>query len=1035
MRSLSKVTGLPSLEISVQSHEAATSARKHYLQNPEQYRARILRLEDIVSSALINCINFSTESLNTRIARVDWLASERALTINVEELGTTNLNEAYLMLHILLRQNLFLVQRIIRVLEIFVVCGFSSASYSIITFEAKRPSVIRLVSITVAELVVLEDLLLAAVDVISYHLRDNSTQYWSGISNAMTDLKDAVQLIFDHLELSFPDIYNIRSHLDLYRLRQVSYAVAALFFGLLSYIRSHTGNFDETLFGHRLDELVISVADSSFSLSRRRLGCLHDFVGDLVWVLSTTPPGEKSTEYYLSTSLADFDDLWGPLLFQYEDEDQDQIRSIFTRAGSLRKVLSTAATNTVVNSLRDEVLCHWNSWMELSNLPYTPFYIGDFRKLLIGVFAVPNVHVRLTPFDRPKCCCKVKNVHAFEWFALNTEPFSYRPEARIAQLGLANWVSFNVSQSWKVHPETTVKDLILGEWLISSHHNFDPDYLDWYVVVETSACTGHSRRISFWDLMKVPRISNYVRQILGGDSLGSLNLGESTLFQSTWNQADKECRATLKRIVEILLEKLHRTGVRGTDLLLWDVSSAYQTSVGPNGRKFQPNWYHLARDSEHTATFAILSDTCFYYKDKEIYRVQSQDPKWPWKSISRSGWFEKTLYTRIYIPTRFRFIAEANHSQDSETVKTSVEPTTVVFDCETSELGNYGDSADLCSQTNDKPGSQLPVSEPVRSYAARALEDAGTGGNYNATLEISSDTIEQNMNDFQATKEFTGYARMASAAKASTSIDNLYETKGTTAGDTCSKTGIEEFPDPRDARMVNSENVNDELLLVIDRLLAESENTNILFDQQKEIPLHRPDRSPWQGPETPLGQSLSRVLNRSIHNGRKMPSSNPYAKPRIPKRKGGSRGMTAIKTQRESTQLCQMEERELRAKVARIETQSIEHAPKPHQPNRSQTPSLSLFGRDLPVHNGKGLPIGNLRLKTGLSQQEIDLGPGPDRGGIYAEWQAHSWLGTQLNGWATKVESFGESMKRAGSETGIFQSGDSHWEERAYCKE
>src|SRR5947207_11177342 len=77
--------------------------------------------------------------------------------------------------------------------------------------------------------------------------------------------------------------------------------------GLLSYSGSHACAFDETIFYQ--NRVTFQLGDF-YTLRRKKLRCLNEFINGPVWIFQKKDIQDNN--YYLSTSMNQFADLWGP---------------------------------------------------------------------------------------------------------------------------------------------------------------------------------------------------------------------------------------------------------------------------------------------------------------------------------------------------------------------------------------------------------------------------------------------------------------------------------------------------------------------------------------------------------------------------------------------------------------------------------------------------------------------------------------------------------------------------------------------------
>ncbi|KFY39182.1 hypothetical protein V495_06100 [Pseudogymnoascus sp. VKM F-4514 (FW-929)] len=534
-------------------------------------------------------------------------------------------------LRLLLERNLAMVCVIIQGLRILTEIHFCNLTYNIIVANFRRDDILRVIPIAISDLELLEDL---SEEALAYC---STTTEWTLIEQTISDLGEATVLVLQHLGL----VNSLTVSLDNSQYRRCIHickllysTCSVLFIGLISFIKSHVTAGNTENFQDSLDELQIESVDGPISLRPRRLACLDSFIKHPIWTFShgpeiLPPTGVPSRRYYLSTLLADFGDLWGPLSLVYLDKDRHLISEIRVRGGVIRRSGSVLPSN----GIQDETRCHWYSWMDRN------FYLDDKQPLLPISTLEPLIigagNRTIAPARRNErnlfhihhtCHCKSSTAYAIQYqpFELKTKIPSWEIDARTTQMSAGKYVTLSYGQTWKFSAGWTLKDVIVDDWLEgikndSSHHP-KPYYLDYLVVLEISRCTGHTRRISLWSLFKNQTLKSYLHDVLDPITYKDFDLltGEilrqeftpGALFVDVWGRLRDEAREVFKLVVKSVLDNLRSTGI-GEDghLQSWDITSRGRI----DGRKTDPSWRSMVKDDVETATFAIITDSCMEY--------------------------------------------------------------------------------------------------------------------------------------------------------------------------------------------------------------------------------------------------------------------------------------------------------------------------------------------------------------------------------------------------------------------------------------
>ena len=258
----------------------------------------------------------------------------------------------------ILEQNQKLNEGTIQVLHLLRKARFAGSTYSIFVKNPDRPQVAQVVPISITTLKSVEDLISTALDEVEFYLHLYPSDVdWVWVDEVLLPLGEVSRLLLTDLGLAGPKSLdaNHKPPPSIKILNSLTAIKLTLLLGIISYTRSHAGNFDETQYGERCEAFEIDLEGGMLSLSRQRISCLDAFIQGPVWVFGSCP-ASSIKNIYLSSMSADFADLWGPARLVYADEAAGDVFEIQTLRGSIR-----AASLDCGRQLQtgEEIMCHW----------------------------------------------------------------------------------------------------------------------------------------------------------------------------------------------------------------------------------------------------------------------------------------------------------------------------------------------------------------------------------------------------------------------------------------------------------------------------------------------------------------------------------------------------------------------------------------------------------------------------------------------------------------------------------------------------
>lgn len=503
--------------------------------------------------------------------------------------------------------------------------------YSIIVVDPNRPGVLNVRWVSVASLDVLDEL-----------LREGASEspQWDPILN---DIMEIISHIIISLGLNIPVIFNV---LNLQKEEEwrgicqlLSALLAILHIALMSFIRSHLDMSGTIPNGALSDGLLIETPGGRMCLATRRLQCLHGLLKQPVWAFNFIPENSEKLKvdyngFYISSSIDDLAQLWGPFRLNYSENTQTAIlRSIETHGG---RFIAIEPNTGQLQPLNNETLCHWSTWLDIPQDQHRlneVEAIDTTKRLLIGMYHFDDSGNRLHGTEcqgrkrrrRPKlevldiCMCSERYAAKYGEFDLSTRPPSWKLDARTFQASGGHYFTVTIGFTYKFDAGWTLKDAILEDWLDAGKEDLahipNPHYMDYLVLLDISQCSGHTRRISLWKLLHCSDLRHYFRQNLERaiyEEIETALLQHSNdSFATIWPALDTNKRNVLTLAFKFVLKTLRCTGV-GEDGLLqaWDITTIPRI----DGRRIDPQWTALVQDDIGCATFAIVTGACKIYK-------------------------------------------------------------------------------------------------------------------------------------------------------------------------------------------------------------------------------------------------------------------------------------------------------------------------------------------------------------------------------------------------------------------------------------
>ncbi|KAF8426050.1 hypothetical protein EV426DRAFT_662570 [Tirmania nivea] len=507
---------------------------------------------------------------------------------------------------------------VFRAIEFMRQSNFSCEQFTILVAHPERSDVIEMHSLTTQDLRHLFRVI----------FMENIFMIWDYvvIEQCLWRFLKIFGLRIEHLLKSLPD-HNIPSYEEIkLLLHYLTLIVQSICIGVHLYSNSHSGFSDH----EELDEIqLIGLADAPSSIHIRiipqQLACLGDMIGGQVWVFQTIdtkiplimdPSLIPFPKFYLLGRINDIIDTWGAASIVSQKRPNTQggnIVQINIGGGKIQAVPATVLDGDIQLQFH-EVLCHWIPLHQSFQWPFPTLGFRISDSILIGVLMTqgreyqglipnPNCYL-LSPVGR--LCGKVS--------ALGTAPSGW--EIDQIQLGIngGQTVTLGLLGVWKRIPSRTLKIVMMEIWRgIGSL-----ELLVGKWGLEISPCTGNSRRVLLYSLLRHEGVITYIDSCLGqkwggfrADIVGALAF-EKTEFERFYRGVDGQQRDWIFKALGRGLSILSQTGVdkEGKKITAWHPGHEGGVPAALTIGADRSPWVGMLRESETCAVFAAISPFC-----------------------------------------------------------------------------------------------------------------------------------------------------------------------------------------------------------------------------------------------------------------------------------------------------------------------------------------------------------------------------------------------------------------------------------------
>lgn len=393
---------------------------------------------------------------------------------------------------------------------------------------------------------------------------------------------------------------------------------------LVSYVGCHSSQFDalnnkEGSSG-RIRILSDSLRLGNIVCSLEPLTCLHDYLDESpVWVFSierygglsersqATSPVIESNKLSVLTTMDVFADVWGPVWSVEVDGDPKRVWHYNLPRGC---IVPTTSSDT--SPPRGITICHWNA----SPAPYlhppggTGIKMDKDQLLLIGSRLRVNKHCDYTLSQYTQDCGSKMEI-------LGTAPETWGLDTLNVGITVGQIGTFACNGVVKKKPKITIKASIWNQLHMSAKRT-NMAWLDHFLGVEISHCSGNARRVRMRELLCIPSILARLTECSPGGMASQVGQAlvkalKAKTFQDMldlWN--NENTREQIAGLITPMVEYLEHTGnVRR------QIAAAYFEKNQMDRYQIMEleinEWAIRLQDSTQIATYAVISQFCLLH--------------------------------------------------------------------------------------------------------------------------------------------------------------------------------------------------------------------------------------------------------------------------------------------------------------------------------------------------------------------------------------------------------------------------------------
>ncbi|KAJ5727493.1 hypothetical protein N7493_005313 [Penicillium malachiteum] len=381
--------------------------------------------------------------------------------------------------------------------------------------------------------------------------------------------------------------------------------------GLLSFSGSHVCRFDTSVWGQEIGEIHVG---AGLSFRRRELTCLRDSIEGPIWVLGgkSGPSMEPLPRLKISLLVQDLQDLWGPAWLVGRTPEGGKI--IRTERGYIFP-LPKDQQHTQFTGIE----CHWTESLEEIPESNDQILLNSTCRILIGADMDNSLGLVFNAKCKPEASIqRFQSCVTNSYSMSGTQDAFYSWEDHEFQLGIASQYgpTANFTVKHKRHPKKSMKETIISEYANTPcDDRVFLAILRLRIGLEISLCTGNTQRRSLWDVLRL----SYTE--VGGsfDTSCSHEVGDLDCVRICWTRLSKQnlCRDKARKTLVHAIRRLRHTGINQQGNL-----EAHWPFVGvPTNQHILSTkcnrWFNIIRDIREAATFAVMSQRCLEFLDRE----------------------------------------------------------------------------------------------------------------------------------------------------------------------------------------------------------------------------------------------------------------------------------------------------------------------------------------------------------------------------------------------------------------------------------
>lgn len=401
-------------------------------------------------------------------------------------------------------------------------------------------------------------------------------------------------------------------------------AIHLLDASVLLYAGAHTMDYGQNDTQIRVPGHFQITGGKQYTIARRQLGCLHDFLGARVWTIHSSEY-DNQLQLTLAAKADTLADIWGPMSVAQTDMGTEGAAGT-SSANSTGKVILGYCLggghilpwdgDESIKLHAGEVYCHWLPDSKTESLDTehlrgaTKARLGGHETLVIGSRLLMALRVNENCAGPPTREDRRRGIPG-------NVPLQFQPDSRMQQIQLGfsrlavAHLTLNRSYKRKEGSGNTWKEALLDAW-VPDDGLADPSVLSLHYGVEFSLCTENARRVTLGKIIVSESMERFF------DTSGNAEMHaevknrrhESNILLQLW--ADHEdWRPAIIKGVRSCLRVLHSTGQtnNGEFLALYcpsDRSKSAHERIIP-----AVSWLRMLTDTYKRACFAVLVDECF----------------------------------------------------------------------------------------------------------------------------------------------------------------------------------------------------------------------------------------------------------------------------------------------------------------------------------------------------------------------------------------------------------------------------------------